>query len=430
MNDEVRQKLCEIIALLKSERHTTLDARRIKSFLLDLCGKHRREINVLTVAISEGFVEQLMSESHGDMTATIRRLSAQLSHDHAMEDSAATWALTTWAIALNKVQPRAIQSPALATPGRQAASQNLTLKTPKGPPATVTGPAVPAICPQPSATVCRFGLGDYKSIKEAIDALPDGSTILIRGGEYSEHLYAKRNCFLLPESSAAELKISLTINSKCVLSLSGFDQMTLSLRDGEVRCENCKIKTLEITPPLYFNEPIITLTHCDVENFEDRSSPGQSDMTAHHCTFRTKTLRLNRCKYLFTNCWLPSATIRCSGKVTVRACHLESAYWEIKDDGVVEFENCRISDSPGVAICVKNYGVAKLHECEIANNKVGIDVVKGTASLTRCQFTGNDVPVRYSNDSAGVITDCDFQLNRQQMSISPSAQVQLNNISP
>jgi len=428
MNDEVRQKLCEMIALFKSEGHTTLDARRIKSHLLDLCGKHRREINVLTVAISEGFVKQLMSESHGDMTATIRRLSAQLSHDHAMEDSAATWALTTWAIALNKVQPGSIQSPALATRGRQAASQNLTLKTPKRPPATVTGPAVPAICPQPLATVCRFGLGDYKSISKATRALPDGSTILIRRGEYSETLWSssEKNLFLMPESSAADVKISLTIEEG-KFSLSGFEQMTLTLIRGEVRCENCKIKTLKIADEL--DSFVSSLTHCEVENFENhRPEWWPFEFIADHCTFK-KTLPLNHSKCLFTNCWLPSATIHSSGEVTVRACHLESAYWEI-DDGVVEFDNCRISDGPGVAISVKNYGVAKLHECEMANNGVGIDVVKGTASLTRCQFSGNVVPVRYSNDSAGVITDCDFQMNRQQMSISPSSQVQLKNSSP
>jgi hypothetical protein len=202
--------------------------------------------------------------------------------------------------------------------------------------------------------------------------------------------------------------------------------MTLSVSDpNEVLCEKCTIKTLSID-----GNTNITLTHCEVGHVEGRWSLKPFAINSHHCSFKTSPLSLMHGKHLFTNCWFPSTTVRCSGKVTVRACHLESACWEITDDGVVEFDNCRISDNPGVSICVKNYGVAKLHECEIANNSVGIDVVKGTASLTRCRFTGNDVPVRYSNDSAGMITDCDFHMNRQQMSISPSAQIQVNNSSP
>lgn len=99
MQSQVREKLCEIVARYGTEIHT--DVRRCTALLHDLCGQHRREINVLHSAMRVRIPAALLNASpQFPHIALVAQLTRRLSEDMAMKEEAAHWAVLTWAIAL------------------------------------------------------------------------------------------------------------------------------------------------------------------------------------------------------------------------------------------------------------------------------------------------------------------------------------------
>ena len=77
------------------------DARRCENLLNDLCGAHRREINVLVNAIEERIPLDLLAGA-GSMPPELllTRLERRLEDQTAMTLEAARWAVESWALAL------------------------------------------------------------------------------------------------------------------------------------------------------------------------------------------------------------------------------------------------------------------------------------------------------------------------------------------
>src|SRR5918998_3222507 len=102
MNDAPRQTLRELIA-----RHgpgLCSDARRCEGLLRDLCGEHRREINILVSALKERVpLDLLAAQSAMPRGLLAARLAKRLEDQLALTPEAARWAVDSWALALGVV---------------------------------------------------------------------------------------------------------------------------------------------------------------------------------------------------------------------------------------------------------------------------------------------------------------------------------------
>lgn len=115
MDSTVRETLCELIA--EHGRELRKDIRRCSALLKDLCGTHKREINVVIAAARERIGDDLLSApSMLPRPALIARLARRLSDELAMQEEAAKWAVETWALALGVIKPADISLAVSAAP--------------------------------------------------------------------------------------------------------------------------------------------------------------------------------------------------------------------------------------------------------------------------------------------------------------------------
>ena len=99
MNDEPRQKLCELI--VEYGRSLCNDPRRCEGLLKDYCGNHKREIFVLVSALKKKVTDDLLKPSAGvPQEMVMGRLQKRLEDELALTDEAAHWAVESWALAL------------------------------------------------------------------------------------------------------------------------------------------------------------------------------------------------------------------------------------------------------------------------------------------------------------------------------------------
>lgn len=102
MNDAPRRTLRKLIATHGSGLCS--DARRCEGLLRDLCGEHRREINILVGALRERVpLDLLAGRSQLPAGLLLTRLAKRLEEHLALTEDAARWAVETWALALGVV---------------------------------------------------------------------------------------------------------------------------------------------------------------------------------------------------------------------------------------------------------------------------------------------------------------------------------------
>lgn len=102
MNELPRQTLSRIIA--KYGQAICAAPKRIEALLRDLCGAHRREINIIMGALEERIATDLTAASSSSNAVPkdvlFARLAARLRDNLAYTPEAARWAVETWAVAL------------------------------------------------------------------------------------------------------------------------------------------------------------------------------------------------------------------------------------------------------------------------------------------------------------------------------------------
>jgi hypothetical protein len=159
MNDAPRRTLRELVA-----RHgpgLCADARRCEGLLRDLCGAHRREINILIGALKERVpLDMLAARGSVPRGLLLARLAKRLEDHLALTGDAARWAVDSWALALGVVTDAEIEDregaslqaaapPTPAAAARPADEEAAAEKPPAGPP--------PATAPAPRSRPQRSG---------------------------------------------------------------------------------------------------------------------------------------------------------------------------------------------------------------------------------------------------------------------------------
>lgn len=98
-NDPPRRALSRIIA--KHGRGICDAPKRVEALLRDLCGGHRREINIIMGAHEERVPADLMAAGNSvPRDVLLARLAARLRDNLAYTPEAARWGVETWALAL------------------------------------------------------------------------------------------------------------------------------------------------------------------------------------------------------------------------------------------------------------------------------------------------------------------------------------------
>ncbi len=101
MNDAPRQKLREI---LRQHGQVIIEnPRRLENLLRDYCGEFRREISVLTMALEEHAVADMLAASALPRKVTLARLAQRLCDNLALSETAARWSIESWAWAFGLI---------------------------------------------------------------------------------------------------------------------------------------------------------------------------------------------------------------------------------------------------------------------------------------------------------------------------------------
>ncbi|MGH9944039.1 MAG: hypothetical protein ACRD9R_16970 [Pyrinomonadaceae bacterium] len=144
MNDLPRQTLRALIE--KYGPDLCSDAGRCGGLLRDLCGAHRREINILLGALKEHVpLDLLAGRGKGPRALLLSQLTKRLEDQLALTEEAARWAVNSWALALGVVTDTEVEeSENKSTPGKPPAPITggpnppnfADARGPKGPPPT------------------------------------------------------------------------------------------------------------------------------------------------------------------------------------------------------------------------------------------------------------------------------------------------------
>lgn len=142
MNNAPRETLRDLVA--RYGPGICSDAKRCEGLLRDLCGEHRREINLLISALKERApLDLLAAQNSTPRRLLLTRLAKRLEDQLSVTEGAARWAVDSWALALGVVTDDEVAERekefARATP--QAAEDD-ERKRPQGQ-LTIPAPAAP-----------------------------------------------------------------------------------------------------------------------------------------------------------------------------------------------------------------------------------------------------------------------------------------------
>jgi hypothetical protein len=144
MNDLPRHTLSRIIA--EHGRGICDAPKRVEALLRDLCGAHRREINIIAGALEERVAEDLIATGNSvPRDVLLARLAARLRDNLAYTPEAARWGVETWAAALGILSEAELQE-------RAQAEQADAIRSIEPPPVRNPKPSAanPSINPQAS----------------------------------------------------------------------------------------------------------------------------------------------------------------------------------------------------------------------------------------------------------------------------------------
>jgi hypothetical protein len=110
MNDAARDALRAIIS--RHGQAVCNDPRRLRGLLTDHCPGMKREVHLLSVALEQRLVDELLRSSAGvPWPALAGRLVRRMADDLGVTEDAARWTVEAWGVALGKCSPGSVPPP-------------------------------------------------------------------------------------------------------------------------------------------------------------------------------------------------------------------------------------------------------------------------------------------------------------------------------
>ncbi len=421
MNDVPRQKLREIIQ--QHGRSIIENPRRCENLLRDYCGEFRREISVLTMALEEHTVADMLSAAPASALprkVTLARLAQRLCDNLALSEAAARWSIESWAWALglitdaelkaseteragkqSEIEPAKNASPQMAaqpTRAKQNSPSNQSAQTKQ----TAQKQTANVTALNSVVVVSANGGGNYASIGEALRNVAPNSRLLIREGLYHESVVLDKNVEIVGDG-AVENIIVRSRNQSCVsmqteraamrgLTLQGRGKSSdksffaVDVPHGELILENCDISSDSLScVAIHGANANPFLKNCSIHDGADSGI------------------------YIFDN-----ARARIENCDIYRNANANLAITQGANPAV---KNCRIYEGENGGIVVWGNGATGVIEgCEITNHRLAnVGISQSANPIFRlCKiFGGRDSGVFVHQKGYGAFEECDVHGNRK-----------------
>jgi len=400
MNDAPRQKLREIIR--QHGQNIIENPRRLENLLRDYCGEFRREISVLTMALEEHAVADMLAAAPAQpRKVMMARLTQRLCDNLALSDAAARWSIDSWAWAFGLISDAELtaketeikfaenaspQNAAQAIQSKQTTSAR-----------TANGQAKSSVF-----VVSAKGGGNFTSINEALRKVPANSRLLVREGLYQESIVLDKNVEIEGDGAFEKIVVKST-NQSCVsmqteraaihgLTLQGRGKSSgkaffaVDIPRGELTLEKCDISSDTLScVAIYGANANPLLKNCLVHDGADSGV------------------------YIFDN-----------ARASIESCDVyynANANIAITQGANPAVKNCRIFEGKNGGIVVWGNGAAGvIEDCEILNHRLANVGVSQSANpiFRRCKISGGrDSGVFVQQKGYGVFEECDVYGNRK-----------------
>jgi len=472
MNDLPRRKLGEIVA--KHGASVVENPRRCEGLLRDYCGRFRREVSVLTMAIEERVPLDLLAAKNTPRQVILNRLAQRLCDNLALSETAARWAVNSWAFALGIVSSDELK---IIEQQNGAQAQAAAIVVPTTAQTTPQNKVQPNIKPQSaSATavqktviVSANGNGDFAQIGEALRNVAPNSRLIIRPGLYNESVVIDKNVEIVGDGAPEEIKI-IAANSSCIqmqsekaivrgLTLRGSGARTgraffaVDISRGELTLEDCDINSDSLSciavhgsyaNPLikrcrihdgadsgvyFFDNARGQIEDCDIyrnTNVGVAITNGANPLIKNCRIFEGKNGGIvvwqNGAAGEIENCEifghrLANVGISDSANPTFRSCKIfggrDSGVF-VHQSGYGTFEDCAVHDNQKAEVVVIEKSNSMLRRCAIyngTNSGVFIDN-KARASIESCNIYDNsDAGINVHGESVATVRRCNIHRN-------------------
>ncbi|MDQ3129516.1 MAG: pectinesterase family protein [Acidobacteriota bacterium] len=413
MNDAPRQKLREIVR--QHGRVIIENPRRCENLLRDYCGEFRREISVLTMALEEHAVADLLAAPASlPRKVTLARLAQRLCDNLALSEAAARWSIESWAWAFDLITDAELKankseieaeenasSPQMAeqtiqtkqnSSTHQSAQTNQTASTQT---ANVTALNLTFV-------VSANGGGNYTSIGEALRNVPANSRLLIREGLYQESVVLDKNVEIAGDGAIENIIVRST-NQSCVsmqteraavrgLTLQGRGKsngksfFAVDIPHGELTLENCYITSDSLSCVAIHGanaNPLIK--NCWIHDGADSGI------------------------YIFDNARASIENCDVYRNANVNIAITQGANPAVKNSRIYEGEN-------GGIVIWGNGAAGTIEGCEITNHRLANVGISQSANpiFRRCKiFGGSDSGVFIHQKGYSVFEECEVYGNRK-----------------
>ncbi|HEY0658681.1 MAG TPA: pectinesterase family protein [Pyrinomonadaceae bacterium] len=413
MNELPRRKLLEIVA--KHGRVIIENPRRCENLLRDYCGGFRREISVLTMALEEHAVADMLAASALPRRVILARLSQRLCDNLALSETAARWSIESWALALGVISEAELSSNDTESSAKQSAIESSQNNISSQPATQTTRANQTAHARQTVSTqtakvttsnsfyvVAANGGGHYASIGEAVRNVAPNSRLLIREGLYNESVLLDKNIEIVGDGALEKIVVRST-NQSCVSMRT--ERATIRNLTLQGRGKSYGKAFFAVDIP--FGE--LALEGCDV------SSDSLSCVAIHGAT----------AKPFLKNCLIHDGAdsgvyIFDNARASIENCDVfrnHNVNLAITQGANPTVKNCRIyaGDNGGVVIW-GNGATATVENCEITNHRLANIGVSQSANpiFRRCTiYGGQDSGIFVQQKGYGTFEECDVYDNRK-----------------
>ncbi len=418
MNAAPRRKLREIIE--KHGRGIVENSPRVENLLRDYCGEFRREISVLTMAIEERAVADLLAASALPRRVTLARLAQRLCDNLALSEAAARWSIESWAWALGLISdaelaaneaertsaqgaikrvPNASSPPIAAqkTPPKQNTLPNQTAQTKPNAAAQIVNAAAAV---NAVYTIAANGGGNFTSIGEALRNVPANSRLLVREGLYPESIVLDKNVEIEGDGAVEKIVVRST-NQSCVTMQTGEAAVRGLTLEGRGKSAGKAFFAVDVP------RGALLLENCDItsDTLSGAAIHGaHANPTIKNCSFRDGA---DSGIFIFDN-----------ARATIESCDIyrnQNVNLAITQGANPAIKNCRIFAGENGGVVIWGNGAAGVVEdCEILNHRLANVGVSDSANpiFRRCKiFGGRDSGVFIHQKGYGAFEECEVYDN-------------------